>query len=99
MARAELLHKIRSDWRRGFIAENYAPLDDDNILPGERVFYTRRNAEFIDTARQHIDDIEEALRGFFLAPLIVRSVQLHNNTGGVFKGFYKKEVNRASGGG
>ncbi len=88
IARAELLNKIRNDWRRGFIATNYAPLDDDNILPGERVFYTRRNAEFIDTARQHIDDIDETLKIFFLAPLIVRS-SIHNNTGGVFKGFYK----------
>lgn len=88
IARGELLNKIRDDWRRGFIAENYAPLDDDDILPGERVFYTRRNAEFIDTARQHIDDIDESLKVFFLAPLIVRS-SIHNNTGGVFKGFYK----------
>jgi adenine-specific DNA-methyltransferase len=88
IARAELLYKIDSDWRRGFIAEKYAPLDDDNIQPGERVFFTRRNAEFIDTARQHIEDIEEPLKAFFLAPLIVRS-SIHNNTGGVFKGFYK----------
>lgn len=88
LARAELLYAIESDWRRGFIAENYAPLDDDDIQPGERVFFTRRNAEFIDTARQHIDDIEKPLRVFFLAPLIVRS-SIHNNTGGVFKGFYK----------
>ena len=30
--------------RTGFIAELYAPNDDANIKPGERVFYTRRNA-------------------------------------------------------
>lgn len=88
IARAELLHKIETDWRRGFIAENYAPLDDDDIQKNERVFYTRRNAEYIDTARQHIGDIEQSIKGFFLAPLIVRS-SIHNNTGGVFKGFYK----------
>lgn len=87
-ARDELLYKIDTDWRRGFIAENYAPLDDDDIQLGERVFFTRRNAEFIDTARQHIEMIEEPLKVFFLAPLIVRS-SIHNNTGGVFKGFYK----------
>ncbi len=87
-ARMTLMDKIAQDWRRGFIAENYAPVDDNHIQPGERVFFTRRNAEFIDTARQHIDGIEDSLRVFFLAPLLVRS-SIHNNTGGVFKGFYK----------
>lgn len=87
-ARMELLQMIENDWRRGLIAENYAPLDDENICPGERVFYTRRNAEFIDTARQHIEAIDESMKVFFLAPLIVRA-SIHNNTGGVFKGFYK----------
>lgn len=83
-----LRHMIASDWRRGFIAELYAPLDDARIAPGERVFYTRRNAEYIDTARQHIEQIPAHLQGFFLAPLIVKA-SIHNNTGGIFKGFYK----------
>lgn len=87
-ARMTLLDQIARDWRRGLIAKHYAPNDDHNIQPGERVFFTRRNAEFIDTARQHIDGIEDCLKVFFLAPLIVRA-SIHNNTGGVFKGFYK----------
>lgn len=87
-ARSFLLDRLAHDWRRGIIAENYAPLDDDNIQPGERVFFTRRNAEFIDTARQHIDALPADLRRFFLAPLLVRA-SVHSNTGGVFKGFYK----------
>ncbi len=87
-ARALLLEKIKTDWRRGFIAENYAPLDDAAILPGERVFFTRRNAEYIDTARQHIESITGELQHFFLGPLLVRA-SVHNNTAGVFKGFYK----------
>ncbi|PDW04256.1 DNA adenine methylase [Candidatus Viridilinea mediisalina] len=83
-----LKRAIANDWRRGFIAELYAPLDDSNIAPGERVFYTRRNAEYIDTARQHISNIPVHLQHFFLASLIVKA-SIHNNTGGVFKGFYK----------
>ena len=87
-ARTTLMDKIAQDWRRGLIAKQYAPRHDDDIQPGERVFFTRRNAEFIDTARQHIDGIEDSLQVFFLAPLLVRA-SIHNNTGGVFKGFYK----------
>ncbi len=91
----ELLHylawlqtQIRQDWRRGFIAELYAPENDRAIQDGERVFYTRENAEFIDTARQHMDNIPEHLRKFYLGPLLVKA-SIHNNTAGVFKGFYK----------
>ena len=87
-ARTLFLDRLAHDPRRGIIAENYAPLDDDNIQPGERVFFTRRNAEFIDTARQHIESVPDALQLYFLAPLLVRA-SVHSNTGGVFKGFYK----------
>jgi len=83
-----LAGEIKNDWRRGFIAELYAPEDDRNVKEGERVFYTRRNAEYIDTARQHITRIPQHLQHFFLGPLIVRA-SVHNNTAGVFKGFYK----------
>ena len=54
------------------------------------MFFTRRNAEFIDTARQHIDYVPKSLKVFFLAPLLVSS-SIHNNTSGVFKGFYKNK--------
>jgi adenine-specific DNA-methyltransferase len=83
-----LNNKIATDWRRGFIAELYAPKNDQDIKEGERVFYTRANAEFIDTARQHIESIPDNIRKFYLAPLIVKA-SIHNNTAGVFKGFYK----------
>ncbi len=83
-----LKDKIANDWKRGFIAELYSPLHDDNIQQGERVFYTRRNAEYIDTARHHINDIPDGLQIYFLAPLLVKA-SIHNNTAGVFKGFYK----------
>lgn len=72
----------------GLITENYAPADDRNIRPGERVFYTRQNALTIDTLRAFADTVEEPLRPYFLAPLLAEA-SVHNNTAGVFKGFYK----------
>lgn len=74
----------------GIITKNYAPLNDNDIKRGERVFYTHCNALLIDTYRKLIDDIvqDESLRKFFLAPLITEA-SIHVNTSGVFKGFYK----------
>ncbi|MDR0401234.1 MAG: DNA adenine methylase [Treponema sp.] len=72
----------------GLITGLYAPEDDDRIQPGERVFYTRRNASYIDTARGLIDHIDEKYRIYFLAPLLSEA-SIHSNTSGVFKGFYK----------
>ena len=74
--------------KTGFISEMYAPADDQNIQKGERVFYTTRNARYIDTARQLIEQIPEPYKTFLLAPLLYES-SVHNNTSGVFKGFYK----------
>ncbi|WP_202985540.1 hypothetical protein [Thiospirillum jenense] len=48
---AHFKHAIQHHWTRGFIAELYAPLADDAIQPSERVFYTHRNAKYLDTAR------------------------------------------------
>ena len=74
----------------GIITKNYAPQDDNNIKKDERVFYTHENALLIDTYRKLIDDVveEDALKKFFLAPLITEA-SIHVNTSGVFKGFYK----------
>lgn len=72
----------------GFITEMYSPKDDKNIKLGERVFYTTRNAKYLDTARQMIEDVPEPYKTFLLAPLIYEA-SVHNNTSGVFKGFYK----------
>lgn len=74
--------------RKGFISEMYAPQDDQNIKKGERVFYTTRNAQYIDTARQLIEKIPEPYKTYLLAPLLYEA-SVHNNTSGVFKGFYK----------
>lgn len=87
-ALAQLETAIAADPRPGFIAELYAPADDSAIQPGERVFYTRRNAQYIDSARQHIAALAPRLQPYLLAPLLVRA-SIHTNTAGVFKGFYK----------
>lgn len=84
-----LLASIKDEWRTdGFISEMYAPADDEHIQLGERVFYTRRNAEYLDTARTQIGLLSLEVQPYFLAPLIA-SASVHTNTSGVFKGFYK----------
>lgn len=73
----------------GIICANYAPKDTNNVLPGERAFYTRENAERIDTYRHLIDiHADQNMKDFFLAPLLTEA-SIHVNTSGVFKGFYK----------
>ena len=74
---------------KGIIAENYAPADDRHIKDGERVFYTTRNAMYIDTAMKYIlKNIESDYQKFFIAPLLYEA-SVHANTSGIFKGFYK----------
>lgn len=75
--------------KSGIIAKNYAPKNDKNIQDGERVFYTTRNAKYIDTAMDFIlKNIEPAYQKYFIAPLLYEA-SVHANTSGVFKGFYK----------
>jgi len=74
--------------KKGFISKLYSPEDDDNIKVGERVFYTSRNAKYIDTARQLIENIPEPYKTLLLAPLLYEASN-RTNTSGVFKGFYK----------
>jgi adenine-specific DNA-methyltransferase len=75
---------------RGLISGLYAPADETNIRPGDRVFYTPRNAAYIDTARRLIGNLPEDARKYFLAPLLSEA-SIHANTSGVFKGFYKNK--------
>lgn len=88
--RNEIIDKCKIKKYPGIISKNYAPQNDKNILPGERVFYTHENALLIDTYRNLIDEKvkDESLKKFFLAPLITEA-SIHVNTSGVFKGFYK----------
>lgn len=75
----------------GFIERLYAPTNDDAILPGERVFFTRDNARRLDHYRQLIGTVDEAVQPFLLAPLL-SAASIHANTAGVFKGFYKDRL-------
>jgi adenine-specific DNA-methyltransferase len=74
----------------GIIANMYAP-QDNNIKAEERVFYTRRNAQYIDTMRNLIERLDAGNKKYFLAPLISEA-SIHSNTSGVFKGFYKNHA-------
>jgi adenine-specific DNA-methyltransferase len=76
----KILHRLKTEpLREGIIARNYAPKDDNSIAPGERVFYTNRNARYLDTAHELIAELPNSAQPFYLGPLL----------SGVFKGFYK----------
>ena len=92
--------KLSGGLIRGIISNNYAPADDNAVMRGERVFFTARNAMIIDTIRAAIDGVDPLYRRYFLAPLLYE-VSVHNNTGGVFKGFYKdgSNIGKFGGGG
>lgn len=83
-----LKDRLEQDLKPGFIHEMYAPKDLNDIKFGERCFYTPRNAMYIDTARQLINEVPEEYRVYFIAPLLTEA-SIKNNTSGVFKGFYK----------
>ncbi len=85
---ARLVQEIEANPTPGLLAELYAPQNDADIRPGERVFYTRRNAVYLDTARQCIARLPLELQPYFLAPLLCEA-SVHTNTAGIFKGFYK----------
>jgi adenine-specific DNA-methyltransferase len=85
---ARLVQEIENNLRPGFIANMYAPKDENNVQLGERCFFTPRNAAYIDTARQLIEYLPSEVRHYFIAPLLTE-VSIKNNTSGVFKGFYK----------
>ncbi len=75
--------------KAGFISELYAPKNENDIISGERCFYTPYNAKYIDCARQNIEKfIPENYKNFFIAPLLSQA-SVHANTAGIFKGFYK----------
>ncbi|MDO4750973.1 MAG: DNA adenine methylase [Akkermansia sp.] len=87
-AHRELTAHIGAHPAPGIITELYAPADDTAIQAGERVFYTHRNAVYLDTARKAIAQQPQHLQPYFLAPLLAQA-SVHTNTSGVFKGFHK----------
>lgn len=74
----------------GTFTDLYAPKDEENISLEDRVFYTRKNAMFIDTILYEIDFIDPELHDHILA-LLMYKASVHVNTSGVFKGFYKSK--------
>ena len=72
----------------GWVCENYAPKDDNNIQRGERCFYTRENALLIDSYLEFLAQQPSEVADMLIAPLIYEA-SVHTNTSGVFKGFYK----------
>ena len=85
-----LKNELTKEFKKGFISREYAPLNSDDIKKGERVFFTTRNANYIDSARIIIETFPEHLKKFFIAPLLSEA-SIKNNTAGVFKGFYKNK--------
>jgi adenine-specific DNA-methyltransferase len=86
----EIIEKTDGGLRKGIISELYAPKDDKNITAEDRVFYTSRNAMYIDTVRQLAENVPKEYQKYFLAPLLSEA-SIHANTSGVFKGFYKNK--------
>lgn len=82
--------EIRKRWCPGFITELYAPANEEKIERGERVFYTRRNAIYLDTFRTVLNDIPNEYKTLFLSPILSQA-SMNANTSGVFKGFYKNK--------
>jgi adenine-specific DNA-methyltransferase len=86
----EIIEELNKPLLKGIVSQLYAPKNDKNIEPHERVFYTARNAMYIDTARQLIEKLPQTIQKYFLAPLLSEA-SIHANTSGVFKGFYKNK--------
>jgi len=82
-------HEVeKSPVRDGIFRRLYSPMNEDDIKDGERVFYTPKNAERLDTYRTLLSDVDSKYWPFILGPLLSMA-SIHVNTAGVFKGFYK----------
>ena len=88
---SQIHQQIEATWSPEFITELYAPKNDERIKLGERVFFSRRNAIYLDTTRKILETHTPHHKHLFLAPLLYEA-SVHNNTSGVFKGFYKNKA-------
>lgn len=95
----EYLHKTLEDIKNylklntyePFISKYWAPKDDNNILPEERVYYTHENAIIIDKMMHYIkNNIGKEYQKFFIGPLLVQA-STNNNTNGQFSAYFKDE--------
>ena len=74
-----------------FISKYWAPKDDNNILAGERVYFSNKNAVMIDKMMYFIkNNIGKEYQKFFIGPLIVQA-SINNNTNGQFSAYFKDE--------
>ena len=81
--------------KKGFIEKLYCSENDNNIQVGERLFFTNENGKIIDYLRSLIKDDD-----YYSLSSLLYKVSVHNNTSGVFKGFYKDtETNKGQFGG
>ncbi len=87
----ELNNRVDEPFTTGFIEKLYAPKDESNITPNDRVFYTSDNARRLDNYRRLIEDTPLRYRDSLLGPLLSKA-SIHSNTSGVFKGFYKNRI-------
>jgi len=74
----------------GYIATLYSPENTAKPLDGERCFYTRENAMFIDASIKYIEGVEPDIKHYLMGPLLIKA-SINVNTAGVFRGFYKKD--------
>tara|TARA_B000000475_G_C16005079_1_gene450544 strand:- start:4410 stop:5546 length:1137 start_codon:yes stop_codon:yes gene_type:complete len=74
-----------------FISKHWSPKNDNNILPGERVYYTNENAVIIDKMMHYIkNNVGKEYQKFFIGPLLVQA-STNNNTNGQFSAYFKDE--------
>ena len=86
---AKWVAATRENLAPGVITKLYAPADDGDIRPDERVFYTHENAVLLDSARRAVDAVvPPKYFDLVMGPLLAEA-SVHPNTSGVFKGFYK----------
>ena len=90
---------VEKNLEPGFLTRLYAPANDADIQPGERAFYTRANAEILDTARRALDRIVPPRYADLLLGPLLSEASIHANTSGVFKGFYKNRQGTGAFGG
>lgn len=92
-----LLRYMETHESPGFITELYAPRNPDCITADDRVFYTRRNAVYLDTARQTINLLPAEIRPYFIAPLLAKLPSTQTRPA-YSKAFTKTETESANSG-
>ena len=81
--------RLTSNLGQGFIERLYAPRDTFNPQPGERCFYTTRNAKILDNIRRLVEErVAPENRPFLLGPLLPQVVRAANSPGH-FQGYYR----------